>query len=153
MRLEDACIPFDALVTSVGRSTPADNAVLPSNTMWAVEVNTALRRPAALQGGRKNLTFTFELISENPSARARTKPRHFGQRENDMIIERDLPVPMDDGLALRADVFLPDTAAPAPVTMTLGPYGKGVRYQDHYKVMWDWLVGQHPDLLQIDAPI
>jgi uncharacterized protein len=64
-----------------------------------------------------------------------------------MIIERDLPVPMDDGLTLRADVFLPDTAAPVPVIMTLGPYGKGVRYQDHYKVMWDWLVGQHPDLL------
>ena len=32
--------------------------------------------------------------------------------------------------------------------MTSGPYGKGVRYQEHYKLMWDWLIEQHPDLLQ-----
>jgi len=64
-----------------------------------------------------------------------------------MIIERDLPVPMDDGLVLRADVYRPDTNEPVPVIMTHGPYGKGVMYQEHYKTMWDWLVGQHPDLL------
>jgi len=64
-----------------------------------------------------------------------------------MLMERDLPIAMDDGLVLRADVYRPDTAAPVPVIMTLGPYGKGVQYQDHYKVMWEWLIGQHPDLL------
>ena len=64
-----------------------------------------------------------------------------------MIIERDLPVPMDDGLVLRADIYRPDTTSAVPVIMTLGPYGKGVRYQDHYKLMWDWLIGRHPDLL------
>ena len=64
-----------------------------------------------------------------------------------MIIERDFPVPMDDGLVLRADVYRPDTNEPVPVIMTHGPYGKGVMYQEHYKTMWDWLVGQHPDLL------
>jgi hypothetical protein len=32
--------------------------------------------------------------------------------------------------------------------MTSGPYGKGVQYQDHYKLMWDWLIKQHPDLLE-----
>ncbi len=26
-----------------------------------------------------------------------------------MLIERDLPVPIDDGLALQADVYRPDT--------------------------------------------
>ena len=41
-----------------------------------------------------------------------------------MIIERDLlPVPMDDGAVLRADVYRPETTAPAPVIMTHGPYG------------------------------
>jgi hypothetical protein len=64
-----------------------------------------------------------------------------------MIIERNLPIPMDDGIVLRADVFRPDTTAPVPVVMTSGPYGKGVRYQDHYKLMWDWLIKEHPDLL------
>jgi predicted acyl esterase len=64
-----------------------------------------------------------------------------------MIIERDLPVRMDDRVVLRADVYRPDTTALVPVIMTSGPYGKGVRYQEHYKLMWDWLIEQHPDLL------
>jgi hypothetical protein len=33
------------------------------------------------------------------------------------------------------------------VIMTHGPYGKGVTYQEHYKLMWDWLIKEHPDLL------
>ena len=61
-----------------------------------------------------------------------------------MIVERDLPVPMDDGAVLRADVYRPETTAPVPVIMTHGPYGKGVMYQEHYKAMWDWLIGQLP---------
>ena len=64
-----------------------------------------------------------------------------------MIIERDVDIPMDDGLVLKADVYRPDTRAPVPVIMTMGPYGKGVMYQDHYKPMWEWLVGKHPDIL------
>lgn len=61
-----------------------------------------------------------------------------------MIIERDLPIRMDDGAVLRADVYRPDATALVPVIMTSGPYGKGVRYQEHYKLMWDWLIEQHP---------
>lgn len=64
-----------------------------------------------------------------------------------IIIERDVPIIMDDGVVLRADVFRPNTAEPVPVIMTLGPYGKGVRYQDHYKHSWDFLTQAHPDLL------
>jgi predicted acyl esterase len=69
------------------------------------------------------------------------------QATETMVIERDLPITMDDGLILRADVYRPKAEVPAPVIMTSGPYGKGVMYQDHYKVMWDWLIAQHPDLL------
>ena len=64
-----------------------------------------------------------------------------------MIIERDLPVKMDDGLILRADIYRPDTSKKVPIIMTSGPYGKGVKYQEHYKPMWDWLVEKHPDIL------
>ena len=42
-----------------------------------------------------------------------------------MIIERDLPIKMPDGLELRCDVFRPKNGNPAPVIMTLGPYAKG----------------------------
>jgi hypothetical protein len=65
-----------------------------------------------------------------------------------VIVERDLEIPMDDGLVLRADVFRPDEPEPVPVVMTLGPYGKGIRYQDGYKAQWDWLVSAHPDILE-----
>ena len=66
---------------------------------------------------------------------------------SDFIIERDVAIRMDDGLELRADVFRPNTCTPVPVIMTMGPYGKGVRYQDHYKHSWDFLTRAHPDLL------
>ena len=64
-----------------------------------------------------------------------------------IVIERDVAITMDDGLELRADVYRPHSDAPVPVLMTMGPYGKGVRYQDHYKHSWDFLTKAHPDLL------
>ena len=66
---------------------------------------------------------------------------------NSVLIERDVGIAMDDGVVLRADVFRP-REEPVPVVMTLGPYGKGVRYQDGYKDQWEWLIGAHPDLLE-----
>ncbi|MGO9383511.1 MAG: CocE/NonD family hydrolase [Mycobacterium sp.] len=68
--------------------------------------------------------------------------------EGRIVIERDVEIAMDDGLALRADVFRPDGPRRVPVLMTLGPYGKGVRYQDGYKAQWEWLVDAHPDILE-----
>jgi predicted acyl esterase len=64
-----------------------------------------------------------------------------------MIIERDVAVHTDDGNILRADVFRPDDGVPAPVIMTLGPYGKGVPYEDGYAPQWNWLVTTYPDIL------
>src|SRR5690242_1069302 len=65
-----------------------------------------------------------------------------------MIIERDVPIEMDDGITLRADVFRPESSTPVPVIMTLGPYGKGVPFQQAYPQQWDWLVSAHPDMLE-----
>jgi predicted acyl esterase len=64
-----------------------------------------------------------------------------------VLIERDVDIQADDGVVLRGDVFRPDDATPVPAVMTLGPYGKGVRYQDGYRDQWEWLIGAHPDLL------
>src|SRR5208283_87166 len=65
-----------------------------------------------------------------------------------VIIERDISVPVDDGLRLKADIFRPEGSGPVPVVMTLGPYGKGIRYQDGYSDQWQWLSDEHPDLLE-----
>ena len=65
-----------------------------------------------------------------------------------MIIERDLEIPMNDGLILKADVYRPETSNKVPVILAGGPYGKGVKYQEHYKRLWDSLVEMHPDVLK-----
>lgn len=64
-----------------------------------------------------------------------------------MIIERDVGIPTSDGSAVLADIFRPNDAKPAPVIMTLGPYGKGVRYKDGFTPQWDWLVKKYPEIL------
>ena len=64
-----------------------------------------------------------------------------------MTVERDLAIPMDDGIALRADLFRPEGSGKVPVIMTLGPYGKGVKYQEGYALQWQWLIGAHPEVL------
>lgn len=64
-----------------------------------------------------------------------------------MIIDRDVTIPTDDGSYVKADVYRPDSEQPAPVIMTLGPYGKGVPYQVAYEPYWKWLTAKHPNLL------
>jgi hypothetical protein len=63
-----------------------------------------------------------------------------------IIFERDVAITMDDGVLLRCDIFRPDVEEQVPVIMTLGPYGKGIRYQEGYKSEWEWLIGKHPEL-------
>ena len=43
-----------------------------------------------------------------------------------MKIDWDVPVEMDDGLVLRADVFRPAAEGRYPVILSYGPYGKGL---------------------------
>lgn len=63
-------------------------------------------------------------------------------------IERDVPIRMDDGIVLRADVFRPDETTPVPAILTLGPYGKGLPFQTGYKEQWEWLEKTHAKLLE-----
>jgi len=67
--------------------------------------------------------------------------------EPKIIIERDLEIPMDDGIVLRADLFRPETAEKVPVVMNYGLYGKGLRYQEGYALQWQWLITRHPEIL------
>ncbi len=41
-----------------------------------------------------------------------------------MIFERDIAVPMRDGIVLRANLFRPAGGKPSPVIMSVTPYGK-----------------------------
>ena len=62
-----------------------------------------------------------------------------------MRIDWDVPIEMDDGTVLRADVFRPPDVDACPVILTHGPYGKGVAFQEGYPGMWQTLEAKYPD--------
>jgi predicted acyl esterase len=62
-----------------------------------------------------------------------------------MRIEWDVPVAMDDGLILRADIFRPIEDGKYPAILSYGPYGKGVGFQDGFKAAWDKMVSDFPE--------
>ena len=63
-----------------------------------------------------------------------------------MRIDWDVPIEVDDGLVLRADVFRPDDDEGHPVLVTYGPYAKGLHFQDGYADQWKLMVSAHPDV-------
>jgi predicted acyl esterase len=65
-----------------------------------------------------------------------------------MRIDWDAPIPMDDGVVLRADVFRPLQDGRHPVIMSYGPYAKGLAMQDAYKSAWLRIVKSAPEVLE-----
>ena len=67
-----------------------------------------------------------------------------------MRIDWDVPIKVDDGLVLRADVYRPDERPSAdgryPVILTYGPYAKGLSFQEGYPSAWQRMVSEHPDV-------
>jgi uncharacterized protein len=61
-----------------------------------------------------------------------------------MRILWDVPIAMDDGLVLRADLFLPAAEGRYPVILTYGPYAKGLSFQEGYPSAWRKLSTEHP---------
>jgi putative CocE/NonD family hydrolase len=68
-------------------------------------------------------------------------------RDN-MRIDWDVPVPMDDGLTLRADVFRPVADGKYPALVSYGPYGKGLAFQEGYKTAWEIMSRDFPDAVR-----
>ena len=62
-----------------------------------------------------------------------------------MQIDWDVPIAMDDGIVLRADVFRPVAVGKYPVLLSYGPYGKGLHFEDGYKTAWDIMARDYPD--------
>jgi uncharacterized protein len=61
-------------------------------------------------------------------------------------VEWNVPIAMEDGLVLRADVFLPAAKERFPVILSYGPYAKGLAFQEGYPTAWDKMVAEHPDV-------
>jgi len=65
-------------------------------------------------------------------------------RDN-MRIDWDVPIKMDDGVVLRADVFRPVKEGKYPALVSYGPYGKGLAFQEGYKTAWEIMARDNPD--------
>ena len=64
-----------------------------------------------------------------------------------MRIDWDAPIPLEDGVVLRCDVYRPqDDEGKYPVIMTYGPYGKYLHFEDLYETCWTRMVEEHPDV-------
>jgi predicted acyl esterase len=63
-----------------------------------------------------------------------------------MRIDWDMPIVMDDGVVLRADIYRPIDDGAHPVIMTLGPYGKQLHFEDGYAHQWHLMCREHPDV-------
>ncbi|VVE61244.1 Cocaine esterase [Pandoraea captiosa] len=61
-------------------------------------------------------------------------------RADGMRIIWDAAIPMDDGVILRADVFLPVEPGRYATILSCGPYAKGLAFQSGYKAAWDEMV-------------
>ncbi|MEU3983509.1 CocE/NonD family hydrolase [Streptomyces sp. NPDC026672] len=69
------------------------------------------------------------------------------RRPEGIRVDWDVPITMDDGVTLRADVFRPTAEGRYPVLITCGPYAKGLAFQDGYPSAWEKMVEEHPDVI------
>lgn len=65
-----------------------------------------------------------------------------------MAVDWDVPIRMDDGAVMFADVFRPIAPGKYPALVSYGPYGKGLHFEDGYKTAWDVMVKRYPDTVQ-----
>jgi predicted acyl esterase len=72
--------------------------------------------------------------------------QHRTENRDGMTIEWDAPIPMDDGVVLRADVFRPSGSGKHPVILSYGPYAKGLSMQEGYRHAWVRIVKAYPDI-------
>jgi predicted acyl esterase len=73
--------------------------------------------------------------------------REVSEVRDGMRIDWDMPIEMDDGLVLRADIFRPLKRGRYPVILTYGPYAKWLHFEDGYRTAWKRMEEKHPDVM------
>jgi predicted acyl esterase len=80
-------------------------------------------------------------------ASAGSDPLMYSEIRDGMHIDWDVPIEMEDGVVLRADVYRPIGGEPAPVIMSYGPYAKWLHFKDGYPYQWQRLEELYPQTL------
>lgn len=63
-----------------------------------------------------------------------------------MRIGWNVPIVMEDGVTLRADIFRPDDDGRHPVILCAGPYGKGLAFQEGFASAWRRMTESYPEV-------
>jgi uncharacterized protein len=98
---------------------------------------SAVDRGDGMQSGQSN-------VRTDAAGQKTHQPR--SEVRDGMRIDWDVPITMDDGLVLRADVFRPVAEGRYPVILSYGPYAKGLAFQDGYPSAWERMAQKHPDV-------
>lgn len=65
-----------------------------------------------------------------------------------MQIDWDVPITMDDGAVMRADIFRPADGAQHPVILAYGPYAKGLNFAEGYADPWNIMLKSRPEVAE-----
>ncbi len=73
--------------------------------------------------------------------------REVSEIRDGMRIDWDMPIELDDGLVVRADIFRPIEDGQYPVLLSYGPYAKWLHFIDGYETAWKRMEEKHPDVM------
>src|SRR5665809_2471 len=75
--------------------------------------------------------------------------RSWADERDGMYIDWQVPVAMQEGAVVRADVYRPTEEGPYPVILSHGVYAKGLPFNgDIYRMQWDKLIDKDPSVLE-----
>ncbi|MFE7276800.1 CocE/NonD family hydrolase [Streptomyces sp. NPDC057623] len=69
----------------------------------------------------------------------------------EMLVERDVAIPMSDGAVLRANVYRPADGGRCPVIVSATPYGKDVHVRNLFPSVWQVLLDHYPEVLEASS--
>jgi uncharacterized protein len=71
--------------------------------------------------------------------------------DGDILIEKDVPIPLADGHVVYCNVFRPNRKDRVPPIVIFTPYGKDSDVAIDFKRYWDIVLRDHPDVVKGDS--
>ena len=68
--------------------------------------------------------------------------------DGDILIEKDVPIPLSDGHVSYCNVFRPRHGGPVPPIVVFTPYGKDSDVAVDFKRYWDVVLRDHPEVVR-----
>ncbi|HKS65547.1 MAG TPA: CocE/NonD family hydrolase, partial [Xanthobacteraceae bacterium] len=72
-------------------------------------------------------------------------------KDGAILIEKDVPIPLIDGHVLYCNVFRPNREGTFPPIIAFTPYGKDSDVAVDFNRYWDFVLRDHPDVVQGDS--